>query len=69
MTSHAIAMPNWLLEGLGEDEWPHDRSLKAGLFFFPVLSMEFAGLDEVAALEPFLHLYLIILCEDQPGGL
>jgi hypothetical protein len=31
--------------------------------------MEFAGLNEVAALEPFLHLNLIILGEGQSGGL
>jgi hypothetical protein len=54
---------------LGQDEWTYNHSLKAGLFFFPVLSMEFAGLNEVAALEPFLHLNLIILCEGQSGGL
>jgi hypothetical protein len=55
--------------GLGEDEWAYDHSLKAGRFFFPVISMELAGLNEVSALEPFLYLSLIILCEGQSGGL
>ena len=57
------------LEGSGEDEWAHDHSLEAGLFFFPVLSMEFAGLDEVAATEPFLYLNLIVFGEGKSCGL
>jgi hypothetical protein len=61
--------PTYQLEGLGKDEWTYDHSLKAGFYFFPVFSMELAGLDDIPALKPFLHLSLIILCEDQSSGL